>query len=142
MNRIGLLAQMHEHHRAIAAYTADAEAMIATAQLDPTAVSNARWRFVRALTGYQVFKHQRIFDPMMQQGSPRDIDAARQLKTECILISEAFRSYIAKWSASGIVDREDEYRCEAKAMIRKVRAHIVRERHGMEALLNVPARAA
>ncbi|MBB5711769.1 hypothetical protein [Sphingomonas xinjiangensis] len=142
MNPTGLLAQMHEHHCAIAAYTADAEALISAADLDPAIVSNSRWRFVRTLTGYQLFKHQQIFDPVLQRGSQLDADAARQLKAECILISEAFRSYIAKWSTSGIVGREDEYRSDAKAMILRVRRHIVRERRGIEALLSPSLQAA
>lgn len=142
MNRTSILAQMHQHHRAIADYTAEAETLMSTPELDPATVSNARWRFVRVLTGYQVFKHQQIFDPMVKHGSMLDADSARQLKAECILISEAFRSYIAKWSISGITDREDEYRREAHAMILRVRTHIARERGGIEALLAQSERAA
>ncbi|UYY57659.1 hypothetical protein [Sphingomonas sp. S2-65] len=142
MNHIGLVAQMHQHHRAIADYTAEADALVRAAELDPATVSNARWRFVRVLTAYQVFKHQQIFDPIMQNGSQLDADAARQLKAECIITTEAFRSYIAKWSTSGIVGREDEYRCEAQAMILRVRTHIARERRGVEALFARGTRAA
>ena len=116
--------------------------MICADALDPAMVSSARWRFVRVLTGYQVFKHQQIFDPVVQHGSMLDADAARQLKAECILISEAFRSYIAKWSTSGITDREAEYRRDAEGMILRVRTHIARERRGIEALLTRSARAA
>lgn len=136
MNRTGLLAQMHQHHQAITDITVEADAMIGNPELDPTAVGTARWRFVRVLTGYQVFKHQQIFDPMVKHGSMLDADAARQLKAECILISEAFRNYVARWSASGITGHEDAYRCEARTMILRVRSHIVRERSGIEALLS------
>lgn len=142
MNRTGLLAQMHDHHQAIASYTVEAEGMVCAAELDPNTVSSARWRFVRVLTAYQVFKHQQIFDPMVARGSKLDVDAALQLKAECIIISEAFRSYIAKWSMSGITGREEEYRRDARSMILRVRTHIIRERRGIEALLNPSARAA
>ncbi len=142
MNRTGLLAQMHQHHQAIADVTVEADAMLGSPDLDPAAVSSARWRFVRVLTGYQVFKHQQIFDPMVKHGSMLDADAARQLKAECILISEAFRNYVAKWSTSGIAGQEDAYRCEAHSMILRVRTHIARERRGIEALLSRSALAA
>ncbi len=136
MNRTALLAQMHEYHQTIADITAQADAMVSLADIDAAAICSARWRFVRVLTGYQMFKHQQIFDPVMKHGSALDADAARQLKAECILISEAFRNYVAKWSTSGITGQEDTYRCEAHAIILRVRTHIAREARGIEALLS------
>jgi hypothetical protein len=142
MNHAALLAQMHQHHQGVAEYVLEAGAIIGADTLDPAAVSTIRWRFVRVLTGYQLFKHQQIFDPVVQHGSMRDADAARQLKAECILISEAFRNYVARWSASGITGREAEYRHDAQAMIARVQAHITRERRGIEALLARSTRTA
>ena len=138
----GILVQLHGHQADVKAAMAETQALLAAEPIDALALATARWRFTRTLTGYQVFKHQRIFDPLSRHGSPEEAHAARQMKIECVAISETFRAYLARWTASGIEGREAEYRRDARGMISMIDRHMLHEGRGIEALLVPEKRAA
>ncbi len=138
----GLLTQLYAHQTGLKAAMADARAHLAADAIDPLATANARWRLTRLLTAYQMFKHQRIFDPLTRQGSREDARTALQMKIDCIAIGETFRAYLARWTASGIEGREPEYRRDARGMMSLLERHILRERRGIEALFEPEKRAA
>src|SRR5690606_13429047 len=112
----GILSQLHAHQADVKAALARVRALIDAESLDMPATAEARRDFTRSLTGYQIFKHQRIFDPLARHGSPADSAIARQLKFECVAMGETFRPYLARWNASGIHGREAEYRREARGI--------------------------
>ena len=138
----GILTQLYAHQADVKAAMADTQALLAAEAIDAMALANTRWRFTRVLTGYQVFKHQRIFDPLARHGTPGDAHAARQLKIACVAMGETFRAYLARWNATGIEGHEAEYRREAKGMISMIERHILGKRRGIEALLAPEKRAA
>jgi hypothetical protein len=138
----GLLAQLYARQTDVKAAMAEARVHLAEERIDPLATANARWRLTRLLTGYQIFKHQRIFDPLARHGSREDARAAQQMKIDCVAIGQTFRAYLARWTASGIEGREPEYRRDARGMMSLLEHHILRERRGIEALLEPEKRAA
>jgi hypothetical protein len=138
----GILTQLHAHQADVKAAMAETQALLAAESLDTLEIANARWRFTRVLTGYQVFKHQRIFDPLARHGTPEEASAARQLKIACVAMGETFRAYLARWNATGMEGHETEYRRDAKGMITMIERHMLDERRGIEALLAPEKRAA
>jgi len=49
------------------------------------------------LQRYQRFKHGRIFDPVVQHGSPAAVIVARIMKVDCMQMGEVFGAYHARW---------------------------------------------
>lgn len=141
MNRL-LLSQLYAHQAEVKAALAETQALFSDEPADPLATANARWKLTRLLTGYQMFKHQRIFDPLVRHGSVEDSHAAQQLKIDCVAIGEIFRAHLARWTTAGIEGRETEYRRDATGMTALLERHILRERRGIEALLAPGKRAA
>jgi hypothetical protein len=137
-----ILAQLYAHQAEVKGAIAETQALFTAEPIDALATANARWKLTRLVTGYQMFKHQRIFDPLSQHGRPEDARVARQMKIDCIAMGEAFRVYLARWTASGIEGREAEYRRDATGMMAMLHRHIQRERGGIEALLAPEKRAA
>lgn len=138
----GILAQLYDHQTAVKAAMAETHAMLAKERVDPQDTAAARWALTRLLTGYQMFKHQRIFDPISRGGAPDDARAAREMKIACVAAGETFRAYLGRWTASGIEGREIEYCRDAKGMMGLLDRHILTERRGIEALLKPELRAA
>ncbi|RYD91935.1 MAG: hypothetical protein EOP61_26600 [Sphingomonadales bacterium] len=138
----GILSQLYEHQAAVKGAIAEAQAMLAADTIEPQDIAAGRWMLTRLLTGYQMFKHQRVFDPLARNGTSDDAHAARQMKIQCVAMGETFRAYLARWTASGIEGREHEYRREAKGMMSLLERHILHERRGIEALLAPEKRAA
>ena len=141
MNK-GILSQLYDHQTAVKAAMAETQAMLRADMVDPQETAAARWALTRLLTGYQMFKHQRIFDPLVRHGSLEDAHVAREMKIACVAAGETFRAYLARWTASGIEGREMEYRRDAKGMMALLERHILHERRGIEALLAPGLRAA
>ena len=138
----GILVQLHAHQADVKAAIAESRALLAAESIDLLATANARWRFTRLLTGYQMFKHQRIFDPLSRHGSAGDAAAARQLKIGCIATGETFRAHLARWNPSGIEANEAEYRRATRGMIAMIERHMLTERRDIEALLAPEKRVA
>ncbi|MES2987471.1 MAG: hypothetical protein V4808_06175 [Pseudomonadota bacterium] len=138
----GILSQLYAHQTDVKAAMAETQALFTAEPIDMFAAANARWKLTRLLTGYQMFKHQRIFDPLIRGGSVEDARVACQMKIDCVAMGENFRIYLARWTASGIEGREAEYRRDAAGMIAMLHRHILRERSGIEALLAPEKRAA
>ncbi|RYY28263.1 MAG: hypothetical protein EOP62_03425 [Sphingomonadales bacterium] len=137
-----ILSQLYVHQSEVKSAMAAKRALLAAETMDTMATANARWRLTRMLTGYQVFKHQRIFDPLSRHGTPRDSDAAKQMKIGCVAMNQTFRTYLARWTASGIEGHEAEYRRDARAILAMIDRHILSERRTIEMLLTSDRQAA
>lgn len=137
-----ILSQLYDHQTAVKAAMAETQALLRADMVDPKDIAAARWALTRLLTGYQMFKHQRVFDPLSRHGTPEDAHAARQMKIDCVAMGETFRAHLARWTSSGIEGHEMEYRRDATGMMALLERHILRERRGIEALLAPEKRAA
>ncbi|RYD93613.1 MAG: hypothetical protein EOP61_23250 [Sphingomonadales bacterium] len=131
-----LLEQLYAHQAEVRSAIAEALALLARA--DAPAIAHGRLKLTRALTAYQLFKHQRIFDWFARHGTSEEAHAARQLKIEWIATGETFRAFLAR----GIEGREAEHAREAQGMMTLLDRHIQSERRDIEALLATEKRAA
>ena len=105
----------------------------------PATLGPMRWKMVRLLRAYQIFKHSEIFDPAIASGSPTRAAAAHAMKARCIAAGETFRHYVVTWTARDVAAAWDEYQPAMKRMIADLRAHIAIERHEIgTALADIP----
>jgi hypothetical protein len=118
-----------------------AETILRSGSRDVTALGTCRWEAARALREYQLFKHNRIFDPL-ERGQDYRAIKARRMKADCIRVGEDFRAYVLKWSVVSILDNWDEYHPAALDVAKRIRIHLARERIGVAELLGVKAAAA
>jgi len=107
---------------------------------DITTLGQCRWEAARTLREYQLFKHGRIFDPI-ERGQDFRALRARRMKADCVHVGEEFRAYVLKWSVVSILDHWDEYHPAALEAVRRIRAHLAKERIGVAELLGVQATA-
>lgn len=135
MNPDTRLARLDAHQTTIHDILRRGERMLRAPERDAAALARARWELARAILAYQGFKHHEIFDPIARRGPAVRADAARRLKAACVATGDAFRAYVARWSAVSVLDRWDEYQPAALALIAGIRDHLGRERREAEALL-------
>ena len=109
--------------------------MLTDSARDTAGLARARWAMMRALTAYQLFKHSKIFDPMIAKARPADAHRLLRMKRACTDMGDAFRAYVQQWSACDVGASWAEYQPAALAMIARVRAHIAGERKAVGALL-------
>jgi hypothetical protein len=131
-----MFEQFVEFQNRILAIAARSETVLESGQRDVAALSAARWEIARTLREYQLFKHIRIFDPLLGRNDYRGCKAER-MKAECIQFGERFRDHVLKWSVVSILDHWDEYQPAALATIGEIRKQLARERSGVAVLLDV-----
>lgn len=135
MNNDARLVRLDEHQATIHDILRRGERMLRAPERDAAGLARARWELARAILGYQGFKHREIFDPIAERDAPDRAQVARRLKAECVATGDAFRAYVAKWSAVSVLDHWDEYRPAALATVAGIRDHLARERREAGALL-------
>lgn len=79
-----------------------------------------RQELSKRMQEFQVFKHKALFDPMIQQGGPRQ-KIAQQLKAECIKLGTDYTAFQWKWTHADVGVRWPEYRLSALAMMATIR---------------------
>lgn len=89
------------------------------AELDRT-----RAEITRTLNSYNLFLHREIFTPILETGSPGEISAAREIKIECIGLTEEFRVFTAKWRTADAESNWDSYQPAAHAFRQRIIAHV------------------
>ena len=90
----------------------------------PLTLGKTRWALARALNEYQVFKHSRIFDPILAQEHGPRAELARSQREACMALGAEYRTYVAHWNAVDILDRWEDYRSAALAMLARIRGHV------------------
>ena len=136
MKTVHALRELDLHQRGILAQIDSALPLLRLppARAQP-ALAKARWQMVRLLHAYQSFKHGEIFDPAIRSGTAAQIRAASRMKADCIAAGEAFRTYVQRWSSTGVTTEWDAYVPAMVAMADQLRAHVATERRTVEALL-------
>ena len=135
-----ILSRLQIYHDDIVARIAASVAVIEADNLSSLSILSARrWQMVRLLREYQIFKHSRIFDPAIANGSPSEVAAARGMKINCIAMGNAFSSYVKLWSSGLITTSWEDYRIAMIEMSAVLTRHVKSERRNVEALLSVPS---
>ena len=138
MNKGSVLMRLDAHQEAVLAIVRGAEPLLRDASLrDVAALARLRWALMRALTAYQHFKHNEIFDPAIARRLSIEAATATRMKRACLAMSEAFRDYVATWSARDVAGEWAAYQPAALAMIDRLKAHVARERSEIAALVEM-----
>lgn len=140
MTKTNVLVRLHQHQDSILSMMRTAEPLLRSASLrDIPALSRGRWSLMRALSEYQQFKHQHIFDPAIGRAALGSAQRAERMKRACIAMGDEYRAYAAKWGGADIAQLWSTYQPAALQMIARLRDHIAREREDCAALLDLAA---
>lgn len=107
---------------------------------DMLRLGELRWRFTRALAGYQSAKHGCILDPAIAAGGA-EAALAVELKARCLAVAGELRRFSRAWDAKAILDEPDGYRAMAAAMIARLRGLLLADADGIARLLAPPLAA-
>ena len=88
-----------------------------------------------AMAAYQLFVHREIFAPLIRDGAPAEVEAAKQLKVACILFSNHFCHYAQDWSRRDPAAEWASYQPAALALIGELRGHVSQVREMFTAQL-------
>jgi hypothetical protein len=126
------------YHRPILAALADGRVELDRKDASSAkAVALIRWELMRHLRAYQLFKHTRIFDPIIAGRSAYHSGIAADLKARCLELSGAFEEHVKRWSLVGSTAAWDRFTEEASAMSERIERHIAFERQKVAELLSV-----
>ena len=136
MKNRALLDRLRYHQDVILVIMRDAEPLLTDpARRDVPQLARARWSLMRALTAYQLFKHNEIFDPTIARRLPGDVPRAMRMKQACSEMGGEFRRYVSKWSACDVASEWAAYQASALKMMARLRDHVAREQVEVTALL-------
>jgi len=128
--------RMRGFHRQIRDLLAESLSAIELAERNTVTLAALRWRLVRLLREYQLFKHTEIFDPIIRgDRASRSADAGR-LKAACEETGAAYNDHIRRWNLSGTGETSPDYAADARHMIRRVGEHLDREQLDIRRLLD------
>ena len=88
-----------------------------------------------ALRAYQIFKHERIFDPAIASGDEQRAQMGRHMKIACISAGEVFRAHLKRWDAAAIVADWARYKPAARLTANQLHRHIRTESDGIADLI-------
>jgi ABC-type histidine transport system ATPase subunit len=124
-----MLATLGNYQNQMWAITLEGEALLNRLEpQDPAEVNRLRMELARVMTAYQLFVHREVFEPLIRTGTPAEVNQARAMKSECILIAEEFRAFVHLWTAADIAVRWADYQAAGLDFARRIRAHIERVR--------------
>jgi hypothetical protein len=84
-----------------------------------------------ALRAYQIFKHERIFDPTIASGDEQRAQMRRHMKIACISAGEVFRAHLGRWDMAAIVADWARYKPPARLTANQLHRHIRTESDGI-----------
>lgn len=92
---------------------------------DTEALDLARIRMSRTLTAYNLFAERELFGPCRAASSnPAYKARVKEISAECASLANAFRIFTRDCAANPVIERWDEYRVAARAMMVRIRAHL------------------
>lgn len=100
------------------------------------ALALVRWELMRHLRAYQLYKHSRIFDPIIGSGIGAKTIFAQELKDRCLALARDYETHVTKWSLTGPAAAWSDYVSEAQAMSKRIERHLFQETQQIEALLS------
>ncbi len=137
MLSVDALARLRDYQHDILALLNEVQPLLAhDAPGNRSLLAQLRWRLVRVLRAYQVFKHGEIFNPMMRSGPPAQAAFARDLKAQCVTAGDSFRDYVSRWSTADLAASWDEHVAATGAMIQQLRHHLQSEQAAIGVLLS------
>jgi hypothetical protein len=126
--------ELRHHQDRVRAIVDRIDTILRADRRDTVALAQARWTLTRVLNAYALFKHGRVFDPIIASRDPARAPAARALKEECLRVGDLFRAHVLRWSAADVGAEWDGYRHDTLALIARLRSHLDRERAAVLAL--------
>lgn len=103
-------------------------------------LAHVRWQLLRLLREYQLFKHNEIFNPLIESSQPDLVAMATRLKASCISSGEEYRLHTTRWSGRGASEDWSGYQQAAAGMIQDLGNHLKAERAAVQILLSKVSR--
>jgi len=100
-------------------------------------LANYRTVLTKALHELQIYKHRKIFDPILQSDRPERM-TVMQLKVECVLIGTEYQAYTTKWTSADVRTRWPEYRLAALSMMSRIREGLAKQDDAIRNLYSQP----
>lgn len=101
----------------------------------PSLVAALRWKLLRVLRAYQLFKHREIFDPLARSDISHIAQSASRLKQQCTKIGLAYTDYIKQWSGNSVASEANSYLSATRQIISWVKQHLNTECSQVRALM-------
>ena len=137
-----MLATLRLYHDRVDALAREAETLLREgSKAGLPRVAKLRVDQGLAMAAYQLFVHRELFEPLIRTGSPPQIEGAKALKVECVVLSGTFCRHAQYWSKRDPGDEWDDYRAAALSMIAAIRGHIARVQHELAPALALRAAA-
>ena len=84
-----------------------------------------RDQLTKSIRDFQFFKHESIFDPILENEiTTSDTAVVKSLKTDCIILANQYDQFRQKWSQMNISLNWPEYRLSAISMMTMIRKGI------------------
>lgn len=95
-------------------------------EADLEALRHLRREMVEALSAYQRFVHEEIYEPAQQGiGSPEARHDAQALKIDCIQLQRDYDDFGLRWARRHVLENWPEYRLSANRMMKQINDHIL-----------------
>lgn len=131
-------AAMDEHQAGIVALIHRTDVALNLGRLaGQEALAQVRRETVRRMRAYQQFKHVKIFDPMVEFGTPEQQQSAARMRERCLAAGEAFMDHMQRWPMHEVVKGWDAYRRSVNAMTAAMRLHLAREQREVPLLFEL-----
>jgi hypothetical protein len=91
-------------------------------------IDRGRRAFAQVMAVYQRVVQREVYEPLLRTGAPDHVGRARAMKTECILIGEEVRAFVAQWPLAAIETDWLDYRVAGLALVDSIRAHVMQMR--------------
>lgn len=102
-------------------------------------LSQRREYLAGALTNYQRFKHQRLYDPAISSPDVAKSGTAREMKVACIAMGQAYQAHLRDWPISRITEEWDAYRTAVRLAGARLRRQLLAEAARINALIDTGA---
>lgn len=136
-----LLSRLDEHHVRLSEVIKRGDMLLASSvPPDRKLISQACDEFVCILGRYQLFKHQELFDPIIDDGPPDKARLAQQMKAECMMLSKEYQAHVAHSANLDISAQWGSHREGVIRLLARINAHIRRERWITASLLIEPTK--
>lgn len=122
------LGRLAQHQDQIVRGIALMDRLVAAGAHELHAAQRLRWELGRHLRGYQLFKHNELFDPAIASGRLIDADHARVMKARCTAAGEAYRAFMLDWSGRDAASEWDAFANAWQKMAVRLREHLAQER--------------
>ena len=119
-----LLAEFRRHHSAIVSILNRSRPLFGKSSDEAlAALLEHRAQLAAGMQNFQVFKHRRIFDPIIQGGGPNQTIAGH-LKADCTALGNEYDHFRREWTEAEMRAQWPKYRLSALVMITEIRKRL------------------